>query len=157
MYYSLFFFLLAAGFGYYFKEGDNFLYRKAVEMVKVDPHMLRHADDNAEKQRSLCQFTADYDYACTTTTKDLQQYPIYIWGGPGTRSPKEETAAKCALACAEHGPGFCAWRENGPEYGGATTCLFVSRKICSNSDIEPIPFSAYLPSQVKSVQSGRCD
>ncbi|MGZ3695973.1 MAG: hypothetical protein ACXWQO_17960, partial [Bdellovibrionota bacterium] len=85
-----------------------------------------------------------------------QQKPIYLWGAPGAKHPRTDTAEACAKACGQKGPGFCEWRENGPEFFDGTTCYFLSAEICSHSTISSQPESHYLPTQVKSIRSGRC-
>jgi hypothetical protein len=162
MRYSLLILVIAGVFAYIFYGTDNPIYHFASRLVKVDDTTLKQMEKNSSARKihpSECRLEANFDFSCApvTTAGLTQQYPHYFWGAPGAKLPRTETAENCAKACSEKGNGFCAWRENGPEFNGGTACYFVSAEICNHSSMINSPFANYLPSQVTAIKSGRCE
>lgn len=143
------------------KNWENPLYRKAVEKVKVEDGFLQEGGApllGTMPPKARCTLEGSHDYACLSTEgRSPAQYPKYLWGVPGSKNNTHTKGAQeCAEACGKIGPGICVWKENGPEFGGGTTCQFISPEICSNSSVAAIEPGTYLPSQIKAMQSGRC-
>lgn len=158
MKYSLLVFALGMAFFFYFKDGRNYLYRVTNQMVPEEGILQELERANPSKVQSVCKLEMDFDFICAPAeSPPKQQQPIYLWGRPGTKNPRVATAQECAEACKKFGAGYCVWRENGDDFGGATSCSFVSEKICSNSSLASVPQSNYSPVQVKKILSGKCE
>jgi hypothetical protein len=151
---GFFIFLMAVIAGFYLKDWQNPLYRAAVKPVAEDGLLEEAQRVNPQKQITKCTLNDSVDLGCV---EQGSHHPIYIWGAPTAPHPRVATAEQCKASCEKFGPGMCVWRENGPDYNGGTSCYFVSNQVCGPSGMKSAPFTDFYPSQVKVIQSGKCE